>query len=488
MFNYVGHPYYDVGIATLAAFAGKTDPQQLTSHDLEKAVDYMTREYVQQPLRSYLTVVFPNSGFTNPAFFKQPDRQREYTRRVLRSYAEDMPVLNEQCVFTGKPAVAIAFGDKEDLPLGRAFRQHIPLLTAENAINFYPHGDSGLPVSGPAILAMQALPLGCAKSSGRMLMVHSDNPDITYHFASEFLKQNRRAVQVAQQASNNKMQESHHKHHTLLIETLLEAESMRWDSLQEDRPFTITAYHLSNSGQGADLDIYFLPMQVVGFLRVMETAKFRDAWHNIVRKAWEMEPPRKRKKQNEVEPFQPARNWLYEDLFDLPDKAKHFIRTYFLRIALRYASGTTDPRPNYSLENEADLVSWAITAQFLRRILNMDQHRIEQIREMADGLADYISNQNDRRFFRTFYMSQHYDVLRTALLKANRAHVKNGKSPIVQFEPYIEVFEDGAELGRTDWQLARDLVEIRMVEKLHANGWLGRNVETIEEPTDEENQ
>lgn len=488
MFNYVGHPYYDVGIATLAAFAGKTDPQQLTSHDLEKAVDYMTREYVQQPLRSYLTVVFPNSGFTNPAFFKQPDRQREYTRRVLRSYAEDMPVLNEQCVFTGKPAVAIAFGDKEDLPLGRAFRQHIPLLTAENAINFYPHGDSGLPVSGPAILAMQALPLGCAKSSGRILMVHSDNPDITYHFASEFLKQNRRAVQVAQQASNNKMQESHHKHHTLLIETLLEAESMRWDSLQEDRPFTITAYHLSNSGQGADLDIYFLPMQVVGFLRVMETAKFRDAWHNIVRKAWEMEPPRKRKKQNEVEPFQPARNWLYEDLFDLPDKAKRFIRTYFLRIALRYARGKTDPRPNYSLENEADLVSWAITEQFLRRILNMDQHRIEQIREMADGLADYISNQNDRQFFRTFYMSRSYAVLRTALLKANRAHVKNGKSPIVQFEPYIEVFEDGAELGRTDWQLARDLVEIRMVEKLHANGWLGQNVDTIQEPTDEEDQ
>ena len=488
MFNYVGHPYFDVGIATLAAFAEKTDPQQLTSHDLEKAVDYMTREYVQQPLRSYLTVVFPNSGFTNPAFFKQPDRQQEYARRVLRSYAEDMPVLNEQCVFTGKPAVAIAFGDKEDLPLGRAFRQHIPLLTGENYINFYPYGDNGLPVSGPAILAMQALPLGCAKSSGRMLMVHSDNPDITYHFASEFLKQNRQTVQVAQQASSNKMPESHHKHHTLLIETLLEAESMRGDALQEDRPFTITAYHLSNSGQGADLDIYFLPMQVVGFLRVMETAKFRDAWHNIVRKAWEMEPPRKRKKQNKEEPFQPARNWLYEDLFDLPDKAKHFIRTYFLRIALRYARGKTDPRPNYSLENEADLVSWAITAQFLRRILNMDQHRIEQIREMADGLADYISNQNDRQFFRTFYMSRDYIALRAALLKANRAHVKNGKSPIVQFEPYIEVFEDGAELGRTDWRLARDLVEIRMVEKLHANGWLGRNVETIEEPTDEEDQ
>jgi len=483
VFNYVGHPYYDVGIATLAAFAEKTDPQQLTSHDLEKAVDYMTREYVQQPLRSYLTVVFPNSGFTNPAFFKKPDRQQEYARRVLRSYAEDMPVLNEQCVFTGKPAVAIAFGDKEDLPLGRAFRQHIPLLTAENAINFYPYGDNGLPVSGPAILAMQALPLGCAKSSGRMLMVHSDNPDITYHFASEFLKQNRQTVQVAQQASSNKMPESHHKHHTLLIETLLEAESMRGDALQEDRPFTITAYHLSNSGQGADLDIYFLPMQVVGFLRVMETAKFRDAWHNIVRKAWEMEPPRKRKKQNKEEPFQPARNWLYEDLFDLPDKAKHFIRTYFLRIALRYARGKTDPRPNDSLENEADLVSWAITAQFLRRILNMDQHRIEQIREMADRLAKYIRKTDDK-YVLTNFRTQRYHVFRTTLLRANSKQLDKGGEPLIKFDSYIDVFELAAGDSHIGWRLARDLVFIRIMEQLYYSGWLSQNQGIVEEATE----
>ena len=482
MFNYVGHPYYDVGIATLAAFAEKTDPQQLTSHDLEKAVDYMTREYVQQPLRSYLTVVFPNSGFTNPAFFKKPDRQQEYARRVLRSY-EDMPVLNEQCVFTGKPAVAIAFGDKEDLPLGRAFRQHIPLLTGENYINFYPYGDNGLPVSGPAILAMQALPLGCAKSSGRMLMVHSDNSDITYHFASEFLKQNRQTVQVAQQASSNKMPESHHKHHTLLIETLLEAESMRGDALQEDRPFTITAYHLSNSGQGADLDIYFLPMQVVGFLRVMETAKFRDAWHNIVRKAWEMEPPRKRKKQNKEEPFQPARNWLYEDLFDLPDKAKHFIRTYFLRIALRYARGTTDPRPNDSLENETDLVSWAITAQFLRRILNMDQHRIEQIREMGDRLAKYIRKTDDK-YVLTNFRTQRYHVFRTTLLRANSKQLDKGGEPLIKFDSYIDVFELAAGDSHIGWRLARDLVFIRIMEQLYYSGWLSQNQGIVEEATE----
>ena len=491
MFNYLGHPYYDVGIATLAAFAGKRDPQLLTPQDLEKAADYMAREYVQQPLRSYLTVVFPNSGYNNPAFFKQPERQREYARRVLRSYSNNVPTLGEKCVFTGKPAVAVAFDDQGKLPFGRAFRQHIPLLTGEGAINFHPYGDRGLPVSGEALLAIQALPMGCAKSAGRLLLVHSDNPDVTLHFASEFLAENRRKVQVAQAASSKKMPESHRKHRTLLIETLLEAEDMQADSrANEESPFTVTAYHLSNSGQGPGLDIYFLPMQVVGFLRVMETAKFENAWHRIVLRAWEIEPPPKKRGQSKSEPeepFQPARNWLYEDLFSLPDNARYFLRTYFLRIALRYARGKTDPRPNYSLAAESDLVSWAIAEQFLRRIMNMEPHRIAHIRKMADGLAEYVSHQNDRRFFREFYTSLRYGDLRTALVKADLAHVRQGNPPIIKFEPYIEVFEDGRELGRPDWRLARDLVLIRMIEKLHADGWLGRNAEVIEESADEEN-
>lgn len=118
----------------------------------------------------------------------------------------------------------------------------------------------------------------------------------------------------------------------------------------------------------------------------------------------------------------------------------------------------------------------------------MEPHRIEHIRKMADGLADYVNRQNDRRFFRDFYTSRNYSHLRTTLLKADLAHVQQGNPPIIQFEPYIEVFEEGTELSRRDWSLARDLVLIRMIEKLHASGWLGRNAEVIDESADEEKE
>jgi len=470
----------DVGLATVTAFAGKKGPAQLTEYDFSAIADYMTREYVRQPLRSFLTVAFPNSGFTQPAYFEQPETQRDYANRVLRGFVSDTPALDEMCVFTGEPALAVALDVKDRLPAGRAFRQHIPLTLGEEVINFHPGGDPGVPISGKALLAIQAFPLGCAKVAGRLLAVHSDNDDLTMHFASSFLSQNRRFIQLAQQEGSSKMPEPQYMQRTLLVDTLLEADAMQREARADEQPFSITAYHLTNSGQGVGLNIYYLPLQITSFLRDMQQAQYRDDWSDIVRRAWQIAPPAKKKAKPEKEDFRPRQNHLYEDLFGLPGNAHRFLRTYLLRAALRNARVEQgDPRGAYSVKNEANLVSWKITARFLRRIMNMETSRIEEIRKMGDQLADYVSGENDRRFFREFFTEGRYDYFRTALIKANVAHVKRGKPPFITLDPYIEVFETGDEVARPDWRFARDLVLIRMIERLYQQGWLGRNPDAL---------
>ncbi|MCL4830651.1 MAG: type I-B CRISPR-associated protein Cas8b1/Cst1 [Caldilinea sp.] len=479
MLSFSRHLYYDVGVATITAFAGKEHPNEVTEVDLQKIADYIQKQYLQQPLRSFLTVVFPNSGFTQPAFFNQPEKQADYARRVLQSYGLNVPVSDEQCIFTLKPAVAVAFDVYDKLPAGRAFRQHIPLLTGEGTINFFPGGDAGLPISGLAMLAIQVFPLGCAKVSGRLLAVHSDNEELILHFARTFLAQNRKYVQLAQESGSTKMPESQYSQRTLLISTLLEASELQLDALNAEQNFSLTAYHLSNSGQGVDLDIYYLPLQVVGFLREMRLAKYRAHWSAIVQRAWEVAPAKKGGKQK-TEDFQPKRNWLYEDIFALPDNSRTFLRTYFLRKALRYArQPPSDPRSGYSLSNETHLVSWDITARFLKGIMNMEKERIEQIRKLGDQLADYVSSENDRRFFHGFFTERRYDRFRNLLIKANVAHVKRGKPPFITLDPYIVVFEEGDEVARNEWALARDLVLIRMIERLYDQGWLRQNADTL---------
>ena len=486
MLRFTGHPLYDVGVATLTAFADKDDPAELTEADLAGAAQYMATEYVRQPLKSFLTVAFPNSGFTNPAFEKTPERRDAYARVVLTCYQSSTPRSStEACVFSGEPAIGIPLKDGGDLPPGRGFRQHVPLLTGEGVINFYPYGDAGIPMSGEATLAIQAFPLGCAKCGGRLLAVHSDNPELTLHFARQFLRENRTAVELAHATGSTKLREAAHKQRTLLIKTLLEAERMRTDAVSSSEGFSLTAYHLTNSGQGAALDIYHLPMQVVSFLSDMRRADYRSQWDAIVQRAWEV-PPKPRGKEAKVaqdEAFTPSRNWLYEDLFDLPLNARQFLRTYFLRLALRNARAAGDPRTSYSLRNEVVLVSWSITDRFLWRVMDMDKQRIEQIRELGDRLADYVATDNDRGFFREFFTTQRYQLLRASLLKANLAAVRRGKPPLIELDPYIAIFEDGEEVPSLDWSLARDLVLIRMVEQLYKRGWLGRNVEVLPETT-----
>ncbi|MGB9804969.1 hypothetical protein, partial [Desulfofundulus sp.] len=237
MLEYTGHPFFDVGVATITALVGKRDPRTITGADLEQVASFIEREYVREPLKSFLGVAFTtNAWFNQPAFSNQPEKRLEYARRLLRSYSnESMPVHSreERCVFTGELATSTAFSDK--LPPGRAFRQHIPLLTGEGVINFYPWGDAGLPISGKAALCLSAFPLGCAKCGGRLFAVHSDNPEIIFEFAAEFLDYNRRALMLAQQAGSKKMPESDSSARTLLIKTLLLIEERRQEEALEGR-------------------------------------------------------------------------------------------------------------------------------------------------------------------------------------------------------------------------------------------------------------
>ena len=53
MLKYTGHPLVDVGIATITAFVAKRRPDELTEADLDEVADYITREYVRDPLKSF---------------------------------------------------------------------------------------------------------------------------------------------------------------------------------------------------------------------------------------------------------------------------------------------------------------------------------------------------------------------------------------------------------------------------------------------------
>lgn len=513
MLRYTGHPLVDVGVATILAYCEKTDPAEITDADLQKVADFIERNYTIQPLQSFLTVAFGGtSGFTQPAYKDFPEKRIAYARKVAKEYATQSQGMTDICAFMGIPisGVSWSLNDKDPLPAGRAFREHIPLLNGHGVFNFLSSGSvQGLPVSGLAMLCIQFAPMGCAKCGGRLLAVHSDNIELMQRFAWRFFKANERSMNEAQAAEDSeigkKMREADHSAQTLLIKTLQEVEDDRQAAHRNEQSASVTAYHFSNSGQTNPLDtrspplsIYYLPLQITDFLAIANTPPYRQKWQEIAHRAWQRPPT---PKKGNVTPsntlFVPRYNRLYEDVSTLSDgvftdmdKTARFIRTYFLRVP-RKNFPSDDPTTQYSLTNEAMLVSWELVALFLRKVIRMNDTRINEMRDLGDRLAEYVQQLGDKRFFRDFFKTTRDYDFRLALIKANTQAVRAGMEPLIRYKPYVTIFfEDGSlpgeELLRTDWRLMRDLVYIRMVEQLYENGWIGKNPDVITEEASSE--
>lgn len=477
MLRYTGHPFVDVGVATITTFAGKQRPEEVTSQDLENVAEYVKEKYSNDDgMTSYLSVVFTNNAvYTQPAFrSRRKQVVCEFVDQLLSEVEELMSVAaveeRERCIACAGSVYR------------RSFRQDVPLLTGVGVLNFFPNGEPGLPLCPFCLLSIATLPLGALKCSGRALIIHADDDAVTLEFAREHLEQNRRLLQLAGQGDAKYPDAKQVR--TRLVEKLCAWARRQRDEMREDRPLSLTAYHFSNSGQGPDIDIYHLPSPLVDFLRTAEGAQYATTWRAIVRRAWwRTHDPDDPEQRNEKGEPQASRNVLYEDLFRLPDDAPTFIRRYFLRQAYR-AAPKDDPRGQYRVTAERDLVSWPLTDLFLRKVVNMDKPRIEAIRALGDRLADFIVNQNDRRFWRSFYTTDRYQLLRNTLIKASEREIRAGRPPLIGFDDFITIFEEGEELLRSDWSLARDLVLIRLIEQLHERQWFAKNPDALPEDTE----
>ncbi|NTV62007.1 MAG: type I-B CRISPR-associated protein Cas8b1/Cst1 [Oscillochloris sp.] len=500
MLSYTGHPFIDVGLAAIAAHAGKRRVGDLTAADLDQVARYVEQNYVRPPLRGHLTMAFTaNAWFVQDAF--NPDKpelseekraERRATRERwaahhLRQWEQAEESSGEVCVFSGLPAASRELSGK--LAAGRIGRNQMPLLQGDDAINFFTGGAPGLPIAPQILLALQFMPMGCAKVGVGLLAVHADNEELTYEFARSFLKKNRSNVLQSQLANEDKLPGAPRALKTLLVEELLTIEERRIkEERTGERAASISAYNFNN-GKSPQLVIYHLPLQITRFLRTVQTPTYREAWQQIVGRGWQQIAAKSGKKAAPAEA--PRYNYLFEDLFSLPQQARRFVRTYFLRVPQR-ARFDGDPRADYSPNRERDMICWPLVALFLKEVMTMDDDRIEQIKLLGDKLAEYTRQQGGKKFFRQFFIEQKTASFLNLLSKTNINYVRftQGADTLFNLESYLTVFMDGEELMRPDWRLARDLVLIRMVEKLR--DWIANNPDAMSdedlqpEPTEAE--
>ena len=458
--HWTNHPLTDMGIAALVVFLGRKTPEEIVSSDLEKFASYAEDAYFSPELSSYLTVLF-TSNFINPSF--SPQKKRRFVAEILRVYRAEPDLALPPCSYCGQPSTRMSHRDL------------VPMLTGRETVNFFPNGTPGIPLCGNCLLALQALSIGAPMCGGRALVVACDDPNLTVELVRTWQPEIRKRIQLSQQRGEKLPIMS--RPLTRTIEALVKIEAVR----QDESSSSITVYHLSNSGQGPQVDIFFLPTSVVGFVQKAKAARYAATWNELVHQAWEI-PPKPKKGQAETTPEPTARrNFLYEDLFSLPNQAGRFIRGYLLRKATRFAQGPGDPRPSYLGWRTSIKGTWELTQLFLSEVLGMDAQRIDAIRKLGDVTADEIATQNDRRLWWNVYSAENYRAVRLILIRSSERRLKRGQAPILSFDEFLRVFEEGDELPRIDWRLAWDLVLIRTIENLYEQKWFEKNKEVLEE-------
>lgn len=436
LLRYTGHPLVDVGVATGTAFSHKQRPEDVTVDDLTAIADYLKDIYCHiKSIQNFISTIFLNSAFVQHA--KSLEEKQQYADSVLYAFQEDTPILEgEQCIFfPEKPAVLYAH------------RQFMPLLNGSGIANFSPLGASGIPISGVALLVIHIMPLGCMKC-GNLLSFHqlrgmSDGQDMTVILARQALEKNRAAILDMRLDPEKELPNYGSYKKTRYIEALLQAQQ----STQRRKANwqNITGYYFTNYGPKPDLQLVRLDNAVADFVHTAQQDA-SQAWNRSVYATWQ-----RPKGEEAISPDETNthtwRNYLYEALFDLPQNARRFLG---------------------HLEQGRD---WQLIAIFLRKVLLMEQERIETYKMLGDLLGDYLLGYEAPAlgFYHKFARADKYFKLRDAIRSAEEKMMKAGEAaPIFTLERFVLAFETPSE-GYRDWRLGRDLIAMRIREIIFQN-------------------
>lgn len=412
----------------------------------------------------------------NPSLKRQPRKAKRVLEELLRSYQIQPESRMPSCVYCDRPSIKLPV-PKTDY----AYRDLVPMLTGREVVNFFPSGRSGLPLCGLCTVAIQAVAIGAPMVSGKALIVSSDDPLLTSALTKKWLPETRARIQLAE--TTGQKPPNIGRPLTRVVEALLslEIERLQW---KEDTGLTV--FHMSNSGQGPCIEIHELPSNILRFVMRANGVNYRAAWQDIIQRSWEIIETKetkeakgsKRKRVKSVNQLK-LRNFLFEDIFYLPDRTGGFVRTYFLQkpFKSRFAN---DPRSNYKGWEDARYIKWNLTELFLKEVVGMEKGRIEAIRNLGERIADDIVLTNDKGFWRDIYNCQKSYEMRNLLIRQSQKCIKAGREPLIRFEPFLEIFEEGEESVRMDWRLAWDLMLIRVIEQLYDKKWFEKNKEVLQ--------
>lgn len=457
IYKFTGTPALDAGIAAVAALNNKKSFGEVTTEDMQKMSDWLYQLFMD---RATLTVL--GCAYTgNTAFFQQGWKSGKHawkskvgTDAVLLAFQEDKPRLEKVDKYLGLPVTGQSLKAEGGI-VGRAYRQHIPMLSGEKVLN----NGSGVLASPEALLFFHAFPFGSLYNSGLFTIFHTEDEALMISIAKRSIKEFSTALAISK-ATGAKMQIPSQSLFNLLYGFVMD----------NDVTKAFCVYQLTNYADKANAAFYRMDTDLLRFFAKCKTAKYKGHWARVVRESYR----KKNKKEENIAHKALIKQFSGSGEVDKQD----FITRCLLTKKRDPVTGTKN---------------WAITKLYLKEYMKMQQNEIDSIQSFSDLLKTAILSLNKRSDQQALHDGifgrKSLDEFRDLCLKINTALVSSGQAQIFTSDNCMLMFPtvgDNTSEAKI-WRRTRAYIGIYLQEKLTEAGWT-YNAPKDEQPKEEGKQ
>lgn len=431
IYEFSGSPFVDAGIWAISQWIGKK-PEELNLEDLKKVAEdvfdtvYSNKKWYSSILHG---MIFPNGKVSNPGDFKKPLSERK--SKALIYYNG----LIDEIEPLGDSGSCISCGRRNFKK--RYYKSEIPLTGSGKCLNFFSFSTDGAEYCPACAFAVQFSPLIMYKC-GDLLLLHSDSETLMRIWSKKAIE-NLKAQFLGGNVEGpfNEGYKNVRNAFFHIVGSVIDEMGIRGLS---DKQTSITFYRFKNFNQGANLDVYYFPAEVFNFLADIKRHENYQDWMKIVKRGYRYVNWEKVKEANE---YKNNQNIVYNNLLE----GKSIIGFFIDR------------------KNKDAIGGWDLLSNYLEEVRNMDEKRVETIREVADKLAEYIEVSEDIKTLNKLETASNYRNYTNLLRKIIKKRIDNGaEEPLFSFDDYVNyLFPE----GNLTWRETQDLILFRIYEVLH---------------------
>ena len=429
----MGNPFVDTGISAICGWLGpSTQPEEITTADLQIMINQWAPVYCTSAWSKNLYSIFPNSPVTYAA-----RGNRDTVGELVSKWSN----WREKIVPMGHAGDCLGCGRRMTMQQ-LLTKTDVPLTGSGSLRNFFPLFSDGQGYCAACALAVQFIPLSLASSGGKFLMLYSNAWRVQRKWTQICVSdiQNRSARNEVTGCFNPGYV---NPRNGLFYMT---SQLIDYEERRATEDITMQVFYFSNYNQGPEIEIFHLPAPVFRFLRYTHQDEFRKAWQQIVQSGYQ------RVKWDEVESeedYKNKNNLVYEFLL----QGRSILRFFINRRARKTRS------------------NWELLSLYLKEVRNMDESRLNAIKQVGDSIAESIRKSERDRRLRQLESAGSYGECRNILRFVIRDRIQQGEeTPLFSIDDYIEhLFPVSAEKA-TFWRETRDLLVFRIYEILHE--WL----------------